>query len=131
MAANKFFHDLLDLDTYLPKGEGKWPSLKLVFDNLRCYLILAIFGVAMRFLGKSPDILGTSAFWFLLPIFLLLFLATLAQTAVLLAVLSLGIVSNYFQPSERVASVLIKHEKLVQALAIIFLERVMDLYFGL
>jgi hypothetical protein len=92
-----------------------------VFDNLRRYPILAIFGVAMRFLGKSPDILGIFAFWFLLPIFLLLLLATLAQTAVLLAVLSLGIVSSYFQPSERAANVLIKREKLVKALAIVFL----------
>ena len=90
-----FFSDLLDFDTYANVDNEKWPSLKLVFDNLRCYPILAIFGALINILHSSPDILSVIAFYFLFIIFILLFMATIAQTSVLLTVLAIGIFSTY------------------------------------
>ena len=90
-----FFSDLLDFGTYANINDGKWPSLQLVFDNLRCYPILAIFGALIKILYSSPGTPSVITFWFLLIIFILLFIATIAQTSVLLTVLVIGIFITY------------------------------------
>lgn len=115
---SKFIDDLLDFETYVPKLGGKWPSLKLVFDNLRCYPILAIYALALRLLVKAPDIWSTIAFWFLIPIFIFLGLACLVQTAVLLSVLVVGISSIYLQPGVKAPQVLQQYEGVMVKIAI-------------
>jgi hypothetical protein len=90
----RFYEDLLDIKVYLGSN-NKWPSLKLVFDNLRCYPILAVFLFAMAGLERSPHVLPTIIFWCLLPIMLLLTVATIFQTAVMICVLGVGIVSTF------------------------------------
>jgi len=118
---SKFLDDLLDFDSYMPKAEGKWPSLKLVFDNLRCYPILALYGVALQALSKAATLWSTIAFWFAAPIFLVLMLACLVQTALLLSVLTVGIASIYLAPGTLAAKFLREREKVVAALGVGFL----------
>ena len=101
----KFINDFLDLDVYLGKN-GKWPSLKLVYENLTWYPILALFILGIRALGNSQGVAESIAFWFLLPLFIFLLVATLVQTAVVLSVLAVGLAMTYVRPSERVLPVI-------------------------
>ncbi len=108
---NNFYKDLLDLETYSPNE--KWPSIKLIFDNLRCYPILAVFLSATFVLSKSSSIMELVAFWFLLPLMLLIFVATLVQTTMLFATLSLGIFTALTKPSPAIIEKLKGNEKLL------------------
>jgi hypothetical protein len=89
-----FYEDLLDIKAYIG-SDKKWPSLKLVFDNLRCYPILAVFLFAMAGLSRSPAVLPNVIFWCLLPVMLLLTVATIWQTTVMISVLFMGIVTTF------------------------------------
>ena len=106
-----FFKDLLDLDTYT--ASEKWPSLKLVYDNLRCYPILAIFLSATFTLSKSSSIIELVAFWVLLPLIVLIFIATLAQTAMLFMTLAFGIFITFTSPPKSLKAYLKSKEQLL------------------
>lgn len=106
-----FFKDLLDLETYSPSD--KWPSLKLVYDNLRCYPILAIFLSATFILSKSSSTLELVAFLVLLPLMLLIFIATLTQTTMLFTTLIFGIFITFASPPSPITEYLKSKEKLI------------------
>ena len=114
-----FFKDLLDLETYSPSD--KWPSLKLVYDNLRCYPILAIFLSATFILSKSSSTLELVAFWVLLTLMLLIFIATLTQTTMLFTTLIFGIFITFASPPSPITEYLKSKETITIIFTIIFI----------
>ena len=48
----------LDTDLYMMPHKSKFPTLKLVFDNLRCYPILALFIAAMQRVDGDTSIVA-------------------------------------------------------------------------
>jgi len=113
-----FPSDLLDFEAYFPKDSGKWPSLKMIFDNLRCYPILGIYIFGLKYLGSAGDIWSSITFWFLLLLFMFLGFACLFQTACLLSVLIIGIFSTFNRPNEKASQVLQIHKRLVNKLSV-------------
>lgn len=93
---HSFIDDLLDVETYSLAPEKNWPSIKLIFDNLRCYPILALISFAMIGLAKADGIFFKIAFYFLIPWLLFISIALVVQTGIVLALTTVGLFTSIF-----------------------------------
>ncbi len=90
--------DMLDTDSYLPTN-GKWPNLNLVFNNLRWYPLLIIYFAFISYLYEKGDLLDKLSAGFLIFIWGFLTLMVIPQTAIMLTIISLGILGRLFKPN--------------------------------
>lgn len=118
MASNsKFIEDLLDLDIYKPHEAKPGPTLKLVFDNLRCYPLLAVIGLGIGYLSRSDGLFPQIAAWALLPVFVILFLGLLCQSSFMFGCLTLGMFGVTIQPAAPRTTPLTRRQKLIERVA--------------
>ena len=98
---SSFYEDLLDFESAGIAPNKKWPSLKIVFDNFRCYPVLGFFWFGVGLMLQSRQILYVVPGLFLAVLLLVLSVACIIQTSTLLTVLTLGILSEYVSSSGR------------------------------
>jgi hypothetical protein len=70
----------LDMRAYFPEV-GQTLSLKVIFDNLRCYPLLILFGLGIKSLRTSATGLDTFAAYLLAIPFIVLLLGVVVQTS--------------------------------------------------
>jgi hypothetical protein len=101
MASNttKFFEGLLEYWTFAPRKSQRGPTLKVFFDNLRCYPIIALFGLGVGHLFRSDNPLFHFAAWTLSPILLILLMALIIQSSAMFGFLVLGMLGVTIEPA--------------------------------
>ena len=85
-----FFRDLMGREVYTLMREGRWPSVRQIFDNLRCYPILALLSIALVGLSKADNVYYKIAFYFLIPWISLVSVMLIIETGILLALTCVG-----------------------------------------
>jgi hypothetical protein len=118
MAANtKFINELLDYWSFAPRKTQRGPSLKAFFDNLRCYPIIALFGLVVGHLSRSDSLMFQIAAWALLPALVILLLALIAQSSAMFGFLMLGMTGTTLEPAAPSNAPPTRREKIVTGAA--------------
>ncbi len=94
------FADLtIDLDGLIPPKRGFQPvQLKTIFDNLRCYTVLAFLVVGVQFLLKSDAPSSVFAAYFIGSFTVFLFLLVFYQSAFIILATCTGMVAAFLSP---------------------------------